>query len=60
MDPFTFGIAFVGASGAVFVLLHALEVSGFPINADMIRLIMECSKYGAILWLLRVLSKTFF
>lgn len=60
MDPFTFGIAFVGASGAVLVLLHALEVSGFPINGDMIRLFMEVSKYGAILWLLRVLSKTFF
>jgi hypothetical protein len=60
MDPFTFGIFFTGATGGVLILLHALEQSDFPINADMIRLFMECSKYGAILWLLKVLSKTFF
>ena len=60
MDPFTFGIVCTGATGGVLIVLHALEQSDFPINNDMIRLFMETSKYGAILWLLKVLSKTFF
>ncbi|KOP82024.1 hypothetical protein AMS60_05720 [Bacillus sp. FJAT-21945] len=60
MDPFTFGMTFVGVSGGVFVLLHALEQSGLSINKDMIRLMMEVSKFGAILWLLKELSRVFF
>ncbi len=59
MDPFTFGIAFVGASGGVFVLLHALEQHGVSINQDVLRLVMETSKFGAILWLLKEVSKLF-
>ncbi|MBU8770348.1 hypothetical protein [Cytobacillus oceanisediminis] len=54
------GILFVGVTGFTLVMLHVLEQSGFPINTAMIRLFMEVSKYGAILWLLKVLSKTFF
>lgn len=60
LDPFTVGITFVGASGGVFILLHALEQSGLSINKDMIFYIMETSKFGAILWLLKELSKVFF
>lgn len=60
LDPFTFGMTFVGVSGGVFVLLHALEQSGLSINKDMIRLMMEVSKFGAILWLLKELSRVFF
>ncbi|MED3574487.1 hypothetical protein [Cytobacillus praedii] len=60
MDPFTFGITFVGVSGGVFMILHALEQSGLSINKDMINLMMETSKFGAILWLLKELSKVFF
>lgn len=53
------GILFVGVTGFTLVFIHLLEQSGFPINAGMVRLFMEVSKYGAILWLLKVLSKTF-
>lgn len=60
MDPFSFGIAFVGVSGGVFVLLHALEQTGVSINEDIVKLFMEMSKFGGILWLLNVMSKLFF
>lgn len=54
------GILFVGITGFTLVTLHVLEESGFPINTHMVRLFMTVSQYGAILWLLKVLSKTFF
>ncbi len=60
LDPFTFGITFISASGGVFMILHALEQSGLSINKEMIHLMMETSKFGAILWLLKELSKVFF
>ncbi|MEK4148902.1 hypothetical protein NST02_17725 [Robertmurraya sp. FSL W8-0741] len=36
MDPFTFGIAFVGASSGMFILIHALEQSGISINHEVV------------------------
>ncbi|MFJ8268549.1 hypothetical protein [Peribacillus asahii] len=59
MDPFTFGIMFVGATGGVLVGISLLEGAGFKINGMMLRLFMETAKYGTIFYLLKTLSKMF-
>lgn len=60
MDPFTFGMVFTGAAGGTLFVLGLLEKSDFPINEGMIRIFMETSKYGAIIWLFNHVFKVFF
>ncbi|MCM3180257.1 hypothetical protein [Cytobacillus horneckiae] len=57
MDPFTFGIVFVGAAGASLVGVALLGNAGIKINEDMIKIVMELGKYGSILYLLKELTK---
>jgi hypothetical protein len=59
MDPFTFGLVFVGASGGSLLLLSALESSGLKLNKTAINLALEITKYGGILALLSHISKLF-
>ncbi|MFS0591699.1 hypothetical protein AB1L05_08865 [Cytobacillus horneckiae] len=57
MDPFTFGIVFVGTAGATLVGVALLGNAGININEDMIKIVMELGKYGSILYLLKELTK---
>lgn len=57
MDPFTFGLVFVGSAGGLVTLLAVLESADVPINAKMVSMFMEVTKYGSILWLLKEISK---
>lgn len=59
MDPFTFGLVFVGASGGLVTLLAVLETADVPINEHMIKIFMTVTSYGAILWLLKELARIF-
>lgn len=53
MDPFTFGLVFTGAAGGAVTLLALLQKADIPINEDMVKIFMEVTKYGAILWLMK-------
>ena len=59
MDPFTFGIVFVGTTGASLAGIALLEGAGLKINGTALRLFMETAKYGTIFYLLKMLSKMF-
>lgn len=60
MEPFTFGIVFVSVSGAVLVFITILESVGFKINELAVKLALETTKFGAILWFLYKLYSVFF
>jgi hypothetical protein len=60
MDPFTFGIVFVGATGGGLLTLAALEKSGLRINETAVKIVMEFVKAGVILYFLQYVSKLFF
>ncbi|MEH7355679.1 hypothetical protein V7150_19305 [Neobacillus drentensis] len=58
MDPITFGIVFTGATGGTLLTLATLGKK-ITINETMIKLVMETSKYGTILYLLHYVAKLF-
>ncbi|PAE24086.1 hypothetical protein [Bacillus sp. 7894-2] len=60
MDPFTFGITFVGATGGGLLVLTALEKAGLPINETAMKVVMECVKLGGILYFLDYVKDIFF
>lgn len=53
MDPFNFAMLSVGTAGASLLLVSFLESRGFTINQTAINIMLEISKYGAILYLLK-------
>ena len=59
MDPISFGMVVVGATGGSLVILHILEQYGIQVNKLMVTLILEGSKYGMIFWLLKKLQYLF-
>ena len=59
MDPFTFGLVFVGATGVALVGVALLDKSGIAINGSIMSFTMEVLKYGGILYLLKELSRIF-
>lgn len=56
MDPFTFGIVATAAAGGTLYLVGLLEQAGFKINQTAINIVLETSKYGAILWLMKAMA----
>ncbi|GIN38431.1 hypothetical protein [Heyndrickxia oleronia] len=59
MDPFTFGLVFVGATGGALIGIALLDKSGIAINGSIVSFVMEVVKYGGILYLMKELSKIF-
>nr|WP_259549285.1 malate:quinone oxidoreductase [Heyndrickxia oleronia] len=59
MDPFTFGLVFVGATGGALIGVSLLDKSGIAINGSIVSIVMEVVKYGGILYLMKELSKIF-
>ncbi|MGK4042172.1 hypothetical protein AB0Y20_07700 [Heyndrickxia oleronia] len=59
MDPFTFGLVFVGATGGALIGVSLLDKSGIAINGSLVSFVMEVLKYGGILYLLKELSRIF-
>jgi hypothetical protein len=60
MDPITFGMVAIGVAGGSLCLVSALNTLGVKINEDAIKLALEVTKYGGMLYLLQHLSKLFF
>lgn len=58
MDPITFGMVFVGASGATLIGLAALGKK-IRINETAVKLTLEVLKYGAIFALMHKIFNTF-
>ncbi|MCM3457331.1 malate:quinone oxidoreductase [Heyndrickxia oleronia] len=59
MDPFTFGLVFVGATGGALIGVGLLDKSGISINGSIVSFVMEVVKYGGILYFMKELSKIF-
>ncbi|TYR75596.1 hypothetical protein FZC79_10540 [Rossellomorea vietnamensis] len=59
MDPFTFGIVATGSLGGGLLLLAALDKGGFSINEDLLVIVVEVIKAGAILKFLSYISQLF-
>lgn len=60
MDPITLGMVSVGVAGGSLCVVSALSWFGIKVNEDMIKLALEITKYGGMLYLLQHLSKLFF
>ncbi|WHY76212.1 hypothetical protein QNH20_19090 [Neobacillus sp. WH10] len=58
MDPITFGIVFTGATGGTLLALAALGKK-IRINESAVKLVMETSKFGTILYLMHYVAKLF-
>jgi hypothetical protein len=54
MDPITFGMVFTGATGGTLLVL-SLMGKKIRINETAIKLVLECAKYGTILYLMKFL-----
>ncbi|MBO0959576.1 hypothetical protein J1P26_07490 [Neobacillus sp. MM2021_6] len=52
MDPFTFGMVFVGASGGTLLAITAMGKK-IRINESAVKFVLEGAKYGTILYLLK-------
>ncbi|MGV3465258.1 MAG: hypothetical protein ACO1OT_08195 [Heyndrickxia sp.] len=60
MDPITMGMVSIGAAGGSLCVVSALSWFGIKVNEDMIKLALEVTKYGGMLYLLQHLSHLFF
>lgn len=49
----------VGTLGASLFLVGLAQKHGLSINEDLIKLAMECTKFGAILWLMKIFAEVF-
>lgn len=58
LDPMTFGMVFVGATGGTLLVLTALGKK-IQINETMVKLAMETAKFGTILYLFHYVFKLF-
>jgi formylmethanofuran dehydrogenase subunit C len=50
----------IGVAGGSLCVVSALNWFGIKINEDMIKIALEVTKYGGMLYLLQHLSKLFF
>lgn len=60
MDPITFGMVAIGVAGGSLCVVTILDACGIKVNENAIKVALEISKYGGILYLLQHLSKLFF
>jgi hypothetical protein len=49
----------VGAAGLTLVSIAALQRAGLELNDEMITIGLEVSKYGMILWLMKIYAGVF-
>jgi hypothetical protein len=58
VDPISFGIVFVGATGGTLLLLAGLGKK-ISINETAVKITMECLKTGTILYFFHYIFKLF-
>ncbi|MDT0163813.1 hypothetical protein [Bacillus sp. AG4(2022)] len=60
MDPVTFGMVSIGVAGGSLTLVTILSSYGVKINDSAIKIVLEATKFGGILYLLQHLQNLFF
>jgi hypothetical protein len=60
MDPVTFGMVSIGVAGGSLTLVSVLSSYGVKINESAIKIVLEATKFGGILYLLQHLQNLFF
>lgn len=60
MGPITFGMVAIGIAGGSLCVVSILKAFGVEVNEDAIKIALEVTKYGGMLYLLQHLSKLFF
>ncbi|MFP7445198.1 hypothetical protein SFC50_16035 [Bacillus infantis] len=60
MDPVTFGMVSIGVAGGSLTLVTILSSYGVKINESAIKIVLEATKFGGILYLLQHLQNLFF
>lgn len=60
MDPITFGMVAIGVAGGSLCVVSVLDAYGIKVNESAVKIALEISKYGGILYLLQHLTKIFF
>ncbi|RWR04127.1 hypothetical protein QNH23_06570 [Siminovitchia fortis] len=56
MDPFTLGLISIGAAGGTLAIVGGLQNIGVKINEGAVMAVLETTKYGAILYLLKSMA----
>lgn len=59
MDPITFGMITIGVAGSSLIFVSILDIYGFKVNETAVKIALEITKYGGILYLLEYLTKLF-
>lgn len=59
MDPITFGMVAIGVAGGSLCVVTVLESYGFKVNETAVKIALEVTKYGVMLYLLQHLNKLF-
>lgn len=59
MDPFTFGMVSVGVAGGSLFVVAVLKEYGIKVNETAVKVALEITKLGGILYLLEHMSKIF-
>ncbi len=59
MDPITFGMVSIGVAGGSLCVVSILSAYGVQVNESAIKIALEVTKYGGMLYLLQHLSKIF-
>lgn len=60
MGPITFGMVAIGVAGGSLCVVSALKAFGVEINEQAIKIALEVTKFGGMVYLLQHLSKLFF
>lgn len=53
------GILLIGSFGATMVAIGLLDNAGFKINNGFLSLVMECAKFGGLLYIIKLASTLF-
>lgn len=60
MDPITLGMVSIGIAGGSLCTVSILSNYGIKVNEEAIKIALEVTKYGGMLYLLQHLNKLFF
>jgi len=53
------GIIMIGAFGATMIGLGIAENMGVKVNSDILKIIMECIKFGGLIYIIKLVATLF-
>ena len=60
MDPITYGMVSIGVAGGSLFVVSVLDRYGVKINTTAIKIVLEATKFGGIVYLLQHVQNLFF